>query len=310
MIIELRHLRSLKAINETGSLALAAKQLHLTQSALSHQIKVVEQYFEILLYERKHKPLRLTLAGQRLLNLAQQILPQVEIAEFEMQRMAGADGGRLHITIECHSCFEWLIPVLDQYRQCWPGVEVDIRLGNNFDALPVLTHGDVDLVITSDRTEQTNIRFEPLFDYQALAILANDHPLAQKPWLTANDFTQETLITYPVEQNRLDIFNYFLIPNNVSPKQIRQSELTAMILQLVASRRGIAVLPNWVLDDYIARRYVTAKQLGETGLHGTLFAAIRQREANQDYLKDFLQMARDGLSLIRNQSISNPSTAQ
>jgi LysR family transcriptional regulator for metE and metH len=162
----------------------------------------------------------------------------------------------------------------------------------------------VDLVITSDRIEQTNIHFEPLFDYQALAILANDHPLAEKPWLTANDFSQETLITYPVDQTRLDIFNYFLTPNNVSPKQIRQSELTAMILQLVASRRGIAVLPNWVLDDYIARHYVTAKQLGETGLHGTLFAAIRQREANQDYLKDFLKIARDGLSLIRSSTDS------
>lgn len=305
MILELRHLRSLKAINETGNLATAAQRLHLTQSALSHQIKVVEHYFGILLYERKHKPLKLTLAGQRLLNLAQQILPLVEVTEIEIQRMAGAESGRLHITIECHSCFEWLIPVLDQYRQRWPEVEVDIRLANNFDALPVLSHGDVDLVITSDRTQQNNIRFEPLFDYQAFAVLANDHSLSDKPWLNPEDFAQETLITYPVEQNRLDIFNYFLNPNNVSPKQIRQSELTTMILQLVASRRGIAVLPNWVLDDYITRQYVTAKQLGESGLHGTLFAAIRQAEANQDYLKDFLQMAKDGLSMIRNQPGAN-----
>ena len=291
MFLELRHLRSLKAINETGSLAQAAERLHLTQSALSHQIKTVESYFGISLYQRKHKPLVLTSAGRRLLHLAQQLLPQVETAEYELKHMAGVDAGRLHITIECHSCFEWLIPTLDHYRLRWPDVEVDIRLGNNFDPMPSLLQGDVDLVISSDHIDQDELHFEPLFNFEAMAIMANDHPLVEKNYLQVNDFTDQTLITYPVAENRLDVFNHFLLPAKIRPKDVRQSELTAMIMQLVASRRGIAVLPDWVLDDYLATHYVTARPLGEQGMHGTVYAAMRQREANQLYLIDFVELA-------------------
>lgn len=297
MILELRHLRSLKAIDETGSLIQAADRLHLTQSALSHQIKTVERYFEIELYQRKHKPLRLSSAGQRLLSLAQRILPEVEAAEHELKHLSGEVTGRLHITIECHSCFEWLVPTLDHYRKRWPEVEVDIRLANSFEPINALSKEEVDLVITTDEVKHKEIKFEPLFNYQALTIMANDHPLTKKTYLSANDFSDETLITYPVEQQRLDIFTQFLNPNQVAPKQIRQSELTVMILQLVASRRGIAVLPDWVVNEYINNGYISSRPLGAKGMHGMLYAAIRRIDSNQAYLNDFISLAREGLFL-------------
>ena len=299
MFLEIRHLRSLKAINETGSLAKAAARLHLTQSALSHQIKSVEHYFDIQLYQRKHKPLRLSAAGLKLLNLAQRILPEVESAEYEMKHLAGVSSGRLHITIECHSCFEWLVPTLDHYRKRWPEVEVDIRLGSSFEPIKALSQEEIDLVITTDKVSLPDIAFEPLFDYDALCIMANDHLLTEKAFMQASDFKEQTLITYPVKKERLDIFTHFLNPQQCQPKQIRQSELTVMILQLVASGRGIAVLPDWVVDDYIKREYVSAKPLGKDGMRGTLFAAIRQRETEQVYLKDFIELAREGLYLRR-----------
>ncbi|VAW58900.1 Transcriptional activator MetR [hydrothermal vent metagenome] len=295
MFLELRHLRSLKAINEAGSLSQAAERLHLTQSALSHQIKTVERYFDIELYKRKHKPLRLSHAGQRLLSLAQRVLPEVEAAEYEMRHLSGADSGRLHITIECHSCFEWLVPTLDYYRRHWPDVEVDLRLGNNFEPVKALVQEDIDLVITTDKVNQVGIVFKPLFDYQAMVIMANDHPLIDRAFLNAVDFAEQTLITYPVEQQRLDIFRYFLEPQGVEPRDIRQSELTVMILQLVASGRGISVLPDWVINDYIERKYVAARPLGEKGMRGTLYAAIREREVKRTYLTDFIELAREGL---------------
>lgn len=297
MILELRHLRSLMAIEQTGSLSRAARQLHLTQSALSHQIRTLEEYFEVGLYFRQHKPLKLTAAGNSLLVLAQQILPQVEAVDYKLRQMASGRSGRLHITIECHSCFEWLIPALDQYRLQWQEVEVDIRLGTNFDPLPALSGGDIDLVITSDQTQHATLVFEPLFEYEALVVMANDHVLSDKTEISAQDFTHQTLITYPVAQERLDIFNRFLNPAGVTPASIRQSELTAMIIQLVASRRGIAVLPDWVVEEYLQRNYISARRLrtsGGEGMKGTLFAAIRQQEAEQAYLQGFVALARLG----------------
>lgn len=299
MIIELRHLRSLQAIHQTGSLSRAAGQLHLTQSALSHQIRTLEDYFDVGLYYRQHKPLKLTAAGKSLLELAQQVLPQVEAVDYKLKRMASGNSGRLHITIECHSCFEWLIPALDQYRQQWQEVEVDIRLGINFDPMPALSGGDIDLVITSDRITHPHIVFEPLFEYEAMVVMANDHALAIKASVGPEDFRQQTLITYPVAQDRLDIFNRFLSPAGVMPANIRQSELTAMIIQLVASRRGIAVLPDWVLEEYLQRDYISARPLsipGHDGMKGTLYAALRHQEAGQEYLQGFVDLARTGRS--------------
>ena len=300
MYLELRHLRSLKAIHETGSLARAAERLCLTQSALSHQIKALEGHFDVPLYHRRHRPLTLTAAGQDLLALAGRLLPEVEAAEHRLRRMAHGDSGRLHITIECHSCFEWLIPTLDDYRRDWPEVEVDIRLGTHFDPLPALARGDIDLVITSDRVEAANIAFVPLFDYEAVAVLANDHPLAGHAALAPADFREQTLITYPVPQERLDVFSRFLLPAGIMPAAVRQSELTAMILQLVASRRGIAVLPDWVVEDYLARDYVTARPLATAdgaGMRGTVYAAVRTREAELAYVAGFIALAREALAL-------------
>ncbi len=291
MFLEIRHLRSLQAIHDTGSLAQAAERLHLTQSALSHQIKSIEHYFDISLYLRKHKPLKLTAAGQQLLQLAQQVLPQVHNAEARLRQQSLGESGRLHIAVECHSCFEWLMPALDIYRQQWMDVEVDIRSGMSFDPVPALSRGEIDLVITSDKQDVDGIVFTPLFDFEARAVLPNQHPLCEKAFIEAEDFKHETLLIYPVAQQRLDIFSKLLNPAGIVPAQVRQVELTMMMLQLVASNRGIAVLPDWLLRDYVQRQYITSKPIGEQGMKGQLYAAMREPDADSAYMQAFLALS-------------------
>jgi LysR family transcriptional regulator for metE and metH len=138
VFIELRHLRTLAVLRDTGSLAQAAERLHLTQSALSHQSKSIEDHFGMPLFLRKSRPLRFTPAGQRLLALADTVLPAALAAERDLARLAVGRAGRLHIAIECHSCFEWLMPTMDAFRENWPEVELDIVTGFSFDPLPAL----------------------------------------------------------------------------------------------------------------------------------------------------------------------------
>lgn len=292
MFLELRHLRSLAAIDETGSLAGAAERLHLTQSALSHQIKAIESYFGVPLFLRTQKPLRLTAAGHRLLKLAHETLPRVHAMERELKRMAGGDAGRLHITIECHACFEWLMPALEHYRERWPEVEVDIRLSPSFDPLPALRQGEIDVVITTDKADRDDIAFEKLFEYESLLAVARDHALAGRAYIEPQDLQSETLITYPVERKRLDIFTRFLVAANVEPAAVRQVELTAMILQLVAAKRGVAALPDWALRPQLEKNAIAARRLGESGMGGTLYAAMRRTESDSPFLADFVGLAR------------------
>jgi LysR family transcriptional regulator for metE and metH len=294
MLLEIRHLRSLQAIHDSGSLARAAQQLNLTQSALSHQIKALEHYYEAPLFLRSTKPLRLTPAGQHLLTLAKRVLPEIDAMDRQLRRIAQGNRGRLHIAIECHACFEWLIPVLDRYRQQWPEVEIDIRAGLSFEPIAALQKGDVDLVISSDPQPSKDLSFLPLFDYQALLALAVDHPLAAKPYIVAGDLVDQTLITYPVERKRLDVFSRFLQPAGIEPAAVRQAELTAIILLWVTTLKGVAVLPDWVLRES-ASRQLTTRPLGESGLHGTLYAAVREIDINAAYMQGFVALAREAM---------------
>ena len=290
--LELRHLRTLVALRDTGSLVEAADRLFVTQSALSHQLKDLEERIGCALFFRKTKPVRFTAAGQRMLSLADEILPKVAASERDLQQVGGGRTGRLHIAIECHSCFEWLMPTIERYRDGWPDVQLDLVGGFNFDALPALLQGDLDLVITANPQPGDGIRYVPLFQYEAQLVLPRTHALTEVPCIEPAQLRAETLIVYPVDRSRLDVFVNFLDPAGVVPAAVRTAELTPMIVQLVASGRGVACLPNWVLHEYLERKLIVVRSLGEDGLWPTLYAAVREEDAGAAYLNALVDTAR------------------
>jgi len=292
-VIELRHLKTLVALRDTGSLVEAADRLYLTQSALSHQIKDLEDRLDCQLFIRKTRPPRFTSAGRRLLQLADDVIPMFKTAERDIGRLAGGEAGRLHICIECHSCFQWLIPAIDRYRNNWPEVELDLTGGFNFAPLPALVRGDLDLVITSDPVELAGVEYVPLFRYEAMLAVGKQHALARRPYVVPTDLVDEVMIMYPVERDRLDVFTRFMDPADVEPKSLRTAELTPMMVQLVASGRGVTALPNWALTEYLANETIVAKKLGESGLWCTLYAAIRKDQKEAPFMEDFLATSVD-----------------
>ena len=291
-MVELRHLKTLSALRDAGSLVEAAERVHLTQSALSHQIKDLEDRLNCSLFIRKTKPICFTSAGQRLLALADEVLPMIRNAERDIARLAGGEAGRLNICIECHSCFDWLMPTIDHFRQNWPEVEMDLSTGFSFLPLPALARGDLDLVVTSDSEPRNGIAYVPLFSYESMLAMSKQHRLVARRSVQPEDLMNETLITYPIDHGRLDVFTRFLDPAGVEP-ETRTAELTVMMVQLVASGRGVSALPNWALHEYVERDYVTARSMGDKGLWCTLYAAIREDQKNAEFMVDFLNTAKE-----------------
>src|SRR6202050_2919178 len=196
--LELRHLETLLALSQCGSLSKAAERLYLTQSALSHQLRALENHYGAALVEKNVRPLRFSATGQRLLGLAKVVLPLVAEAGRDVARLAQGRGGPLRIAVQCHNCFDWLMPAMDAYRSLWPEVELDIISGFVVDPLPLLERGEAELAIIHDRPQaHPTIAFSPLFRYESVALMSPRHRLAAKPWLDAADFAAETLITYP-----------------------------------------------------------------------------------------------------------------
>jgi LysR family transcriptional regulator, regulator for metE and metH len=290
--LELRHLETLLALAECGSLSKAAARLFLTQSALSHQLKALESHFGAALVEKNTRPLRFTAIGQRLLTLARAVLPMVAEAGRDVARLAEGHAGPLRIAVQCHNCFDWLMPAMDAYRTLWPEVELDIISGFVVDPLPLLNRGEAELAVIHDpEGPHPNVVFSPLFRYESVALMSPRHPLAAKPWLAADDFALETLITYPVPDEMLDVMKHCLIPAHINPKR-RTAELTVAILQLVASGRGIAALPSWTVGNYIERGYVVSRPIGPQGLRCELYAATTASGAEAAYIKEFIALTR------------------
>lgn len=292
-MLDIKHLRTLAALRDGGTLVEAARRMHLTQSALSHQLKDLEDRLGVALFLRKTKPLRFTRAGLELLQLADSVLPLLRQTERNLQKMAGGHSGRLHMVIECHSCFDWLMPAINSFRDHWPEVEIDLSTSFHFEPIPALIRGDVDLVVTSDPGDHSDIHYQPLFRYQSVLAIANQHPLTQQTFIQPQDLHTETLIHYPVDRHRLDVFERFLVPAGVEPKATRQTELTLMMVQLVASGRGVACLPSWALHPYLEAGLISTRPLGPQGVWPTLYAAVRREQLDSPFIQDFFQQALD-----------------
>ena len=292
MHLELRHLRTIRAIHETGGLQKAAESLHITQSALSHQIKGLEAQAGMELFVRRTKPMRLSAAGLRMLRVAERVLEEVEALEAEFDQLRDGSAGRLHITLECHACYDWLLPVLELFRRAWAEVDVDIRPGLAFNAMEALEREQVDVVITSDPEDLPGITFAPLFDYSPVFVAAASHPLAAKSLITAEDLSGETLLTYPVERSRLDVYKMLLGPAGVEPAAHRKVELTEVILLLVASGRGVAVLPDWVMREIRYHPDYVTRPIGDGKMSRRMYAACRSEDAQKPYMAHFARLAR------------------
>lgn len=266
------------SLAETGSVSAAAERLHLTQSALSHQLGALERYFGVTLLDRSRRPLRLTPAGERLLLAARRIVPELEAVRADLLRQAGTHAPEmLRIAVECHSCFEWLMPAMDAYRNERPEAELDLVGGFLPEPVELLLQDRADLAVVSSPREQAGVVYQPLFRYEIVALLAPGDALADRPFLKAEDFADKTLISYPVPEQALDVIQRVLRPAGISCKR-RTAELTIAILQLVASRRGLAALPRWAAQTQIERGYVLARPIGPKGLWSTLYAAVREQE--------------------------------
>jgi LysR family transcriptional regulator for metE and metH len=288
--LELRHLRTFHALAESTTLTQAAERLFISQSALSQQLKLLEDVYDLPLVERRTQPLCLTTAGQRLAQAAQRVLHEVALLEQDLTKLSHTDSGPLRVAVECNTCFDWLMPAMDAFRPRWDAVDLDIVSGFHADPVSLLLEHRAELAITAENDGSGQIEFFPLFSYEMLAVVSREHEWASFEYVALSDFAEQTLITYPIPDAMLDIMRV-LKPLNIFPQR-RTTELTIAILQLVASGRGVGVLPNWGVQSYVDKQYVCAKSIGESGLHGTFYAAVRTADAGRVYVQDFIELLR------------------
>jgi len=276
MMFELKHLKSILALEACGNMRKAAQQLFSSQSALSHQLKELEHRVDGELFIRNSTPLRFTQKGEVLLSLAKKILPLVTEAHQQLTQ-THITHKKIAIAIRCHACFQWLLPITQALSDSFHQYDfefADSSFSSNHDPLADILFSDEEFDKNYDATQEIG-------DFELLAILPKQHVLTGKAFLTAQDFSDQTLLTYPVEKERLDVFNLLLQPEHVKPAQVKQVNNSHVILQMVAANMGIAVLPNWLVASMAVQSLVDVKSLTEKGLTKTLYLHYKTKHVEQ-----------------------------
>ncbi|RZF91651.1 LysR family transcriptional regulator [Pseudoalteromonas sp. CO302Y] len=286
-MIDIKHLKTIATLKETGSLVNTARELFLTQSALSHQIKDLENKLDCQLFERKTQPVRFTPQGMLLLELANEVLPRVEAIKCRLKESLNQPISNLRLSVECHACFHWLLPTIKEFNNFWPDIKVDYERGFSYDAIPDLINDELDLVLTSDIREPDKLEYAHLFDFKLKLIVSPDHELAKKAYVTALDLKNETIISYPIPRERQDIFKHF-IQNARFDGTLKTVDQGLLIFQLVSAGMGVAALPDWLVTPYESQGLIKSIPLGALGLTRPMYLAMKKNMKDNPVYRHFL----------------------
>jgi LysR family transcriptional regulator for metE and metH len=288
MDLEVRHLRLVREVSAAGSLTRAGGTLHLTQSALSHQLRDIEARLGTPLFLRVGKRMVLTPAGERLLRSADDVLGAIERTEEAIRRLGGAKRGLLRLTTECYTCYHWLPALLKKYRRAHPQVDVRIDATATTDPLAALIEGRLDVAIVSEPVRDRRIVARPLFEDEMVVIVEPGHALASRPFARLHDFAAETLLTYsPKEEST--IYQKVLVPAGITP-HVQQVQLTEAVVELVKAGLGVAVLARWAVDPHVKSGALRALPLTRHGYRRTWSAATLKDMAHVPYGREFVDL--------------------
>lgn len=290
-MLERIHLAIVQEVEKQGSLTAAADVLCVTQSALSHSMKKLEQQLGTDIWLREGRSLRLTQAGRYLLAVAGRVLPQLDLAEERLRQFAQGERGALRIGMECHPCYQWLLRIVSPYLSAWPDVDVDVKQKFQFGGIGALFGYEIDLLVTPDPLFKPGLQFVPVFDYEQVLVVAGSHPLARAEYVLPRHLDREVLITYPVATDRLDIYSQFLLPAGIAPRRHKTIETTDIMLQMVASGRGVAALPRWLVLEYASKMDVVPVRLGRKGIAKQIHLGAREADLDIGYLRAFIELA-------------------
>ena len=288
-MLDRQHLTILREIARAGSVTAAADRLNISQSAISHAIAKLEARFGVALWRKKGRLLELTQAGEYLLLLAERVVPEFEHAERVLADFSQGRRGALRIGMECHPCEKWLMRVTAPYLTAWPDVDLEVKTAFRFDGIAAVQAHEIDLLITPDPVHLEGLTFKPVFDYELVLALPYSHALASRTYVEPTDLAQETLLTVPVSEDRLDIYTRFLIPAAIRPARRRTAETVDLLLQLASAGRGIAVLPDWLVHE--ADLPLATLRMGKEGMMKSINVGMRTEDTGTAYVDGFLDFA-------------------
>jgi LysR family transcriptional regulator for metE and metH len=287
--LEIRHLKLVTAIAEEESVTAAGKRLHLTQSALSHQLRDAEQRLGTPLFLRLGKRMALTAAGKKLLDAARRILIDLKEAESQVLGLNGDAQGVIRLSTECYTCYHWLPPLLATFHSRFPKVEVAIDMAATNGPAEELLAGNIDIAIMYCPPEHKNLETSLLCEDELLVVMSPKHPLAARRRLEPEDLAGETILIYPPREEST-LLTKILEPAEVAPGRIMEIPLTEAIVEMAAAGAGIAFMACWAVSPHLQSGKLVGRSLGSPGVRRQWYAVTLRNHHKTAYMTDFLNL--------------------
>jgi LysR family transcriptional regulator for metE and metH len=288
--LDVRDLQMVAAIAAAGSVTRAAEELHLTQSALSHRLRAMEDRLGTALFLRLGKRMVPTAAGDRVLATALRVLEDLRASEEDVRRLRAHPAGLLRVCAQCNTGYHWLPPLADVYRRRYPDVELSLAVDCTHRPLEALLEGKLDLALLTQAVRHDHVQLRPLFEDEYAAVVAPDHPFAKRAFVRPQDFAAERLMLYSTSPDDSFTIQRILRPAGVVPRRISFVMLTEAILEMVKARLGISVMQTWAIEPAVRAGDVRAIPITAAGIRRQWHAATLKAAGRVAYVDAFIDL--------------------
>ncbi|SNS85837.1 LysR family transcriptional regulator, regulator for metE and metH [Ekhidna lutea] len=290
--MEIRHLKLIREVAETKSLTKAKDALFLSQSALSHQLKEIENQLGTQLFHRVNKQLILTNAGKMVLESAQKVLNELEQTELSIKRYVSGTSGTLRIATQCYTCYHWLPALMTDFKKEFPNVDIEIFHNNDAQMEDQILDGTIDLAVIYEHSERAKIAYHELFRDELFALVPTGHPWTKKKYVEAKDFEDQNVIIHSLPLESVSLFSQVLTPEGVKPRQVMQVQVTEAVVELVKAGMGVNVMAKWIVEPYLKDNRLALVPVTKRGIHRTWHAITLEDEKSPQYLQNFVHHMR------------------
>jgi LysR family transcriptional regulator, regulator for metE and metH len=293
--MEIRHLRLIKTIAEEKGITKSLNKLFLTQSAVSHQLRDIEERIGCKIFYRSKNQWLLTPEGKILYDSAVKVIGEIDLAMDKVNGMREGHSGTIRISTGCYTTYHWLPGFLTRMKVLYPKLDVQIVVEATHRPLQNLLDNALDLGITSDPADDKSLKYIELFKDEVMAVMSVNDEIARKKYLSAEDFKTQTLIIYSYPLETVSVYQHFLKPLKIMPKEIVTIPLTEVALEMVKAGMGIMTMPKWAMKPFVSIPEIQLVKIGQRGLMRTHYAAIRHEDSDKKYIADFIENLKEEL---------------
>jgi len=288
-VLESQHLRVIAEVARAESVTRAADRLNVTQSAVSHQLRDLEDKLGTALFVRAGRRMLPTPAGRLIVDAADDVLAAIGRVEGRVEQIARHAAGELRVCTHCYTGYSWLPAVVDALRRRYPAFGLQIVPEYTVDPLAALLDAKLDLAIMNDESDDKRLRHRELFDDEHVAVVPRTHRWAARAFVTPEDIANEPLYLFSRSIDNSFVVRKILRPAGLEPRHVTYLQLSEGIIEMVRAGMGATVLPKWSIAPALTPD-IRAVRITRRGVFRKWYAVTLAGVPPTPFMEEFVRL--------------------